>query len=433
MKDFFKVTVYNYIFRIAYLVVTFIAVPISLKYLGTERYGIWQTMMTLIGFVSLTNFGIGNGLRNKVTEYFTNGDKVGLKKVISSAYISLTIISFIILVVSIPLFWFFNYNWIYTNINIAHSEIAISFIIIIIGFVINFVIGLVTSIIYGIHKSHLVTLSQLISSILSLLLTLCVIDTTSRLYVMSIIYSISNILVNIILTIIVYQIDSCYIPSLKLFDKYESKKLYTLGMSFFLLQIVSLFMNTSDSFIVAKLIGASDVTNYSIVNKVFNIIPTLFSIILIQVWSQTTKEATLNKYNNIKKMINKLLLLLIPILGVLIFLVVIFNFISLIWLGEVINVNKLLLISSALYAFFTCTNGIFVNIQNGLGIIRYQIISYTISVIIQFPLAYFLVYRLELGVGGVMLSKSIILFIPTIVNLIHVLAFINKRCRKEKK
>lgn len=25
--------------------------------------------MNIIGFVSLTNFGIGNGLRNKVTEY----------------------------------------------------------------------------------------------------------------------------------------------------------------------------------------------------------------------------------------------------------------------------------------------------------------------------------------------------------------------------
>ncbi|MBI6102240.1 oligosaccharide flippase family protein [Clostridium perfringens] len=433
MKDFLRVTLYNYIFRIAYLAITFMAVPISLKYLGNQRYGIWQTMMSLIGFVSLTNFGIGNGLRNRVTEYFTNDDKIGLKKVISSAYISLTIISFVILVISIPLFWFFNYNWMYSNITISHSEIAIAFIIIIIGFSVNFVIGLVTSIVYGIHKSHLVTLSQLISSIISLLLTLCVINTVSRLYVMSLIYSISNILVNVILTIIVYKIDRCYIPSLKLFDKYESKKLYTLGMSFFLLQIVALFMNTSDSFIVAKLIGATDVTNYSIVNKVFNLIPTLFSIVLIQVWSQTAKEVTLNKYNNIKKMINKLLLLLIPIFIVLIFIVITFNFISLIWLRKIIDVSKLLLISSALYAFLTCINGIFVNIQNGLGIIKYQIISYTIAVIIQFPLAYFLVHNLNLGVGGVMLSKSIILFIPTIVNLIHVVLFINKRCRKEKK
>lgn len=429
-RSFLKVTFYNYLFTMIYIIVTFIAVPITLKYLGTERYGIWQTIMTLIGFVALTNFGIGNGLRNRVTEYFTEDDKVKLKKVISSAYITISVIAVAILIVAIPIFAIFNYNLIYTNINIKHNEIAIAFIITISGFGINFILGLIKSISYGIHKSHLVTLSQLISSIISLILTLFMVGKEPKLYIMAIIYSVSNIIVNIVLSAFIFSLDNKYIPNIKLFDRIESKHLYSLGMSFFILEVMALLMTTSDNFIVAKLVGASDVTNYSIVNKVFNMIPTLFSIILIQVWSNTAKESTLGNYKNIKKMINKLELLLIPTAIVLIILVLLFNIISTIWLGKKINVSFLLIVSSALYAFVTCLNGIFVNIQNGLGIIKYQIISYTIAVILQLPLAYFMVKNLNLGVGGVMLSKFLIIVIPAIINSIHIKLYLKSKCLK---
>ena len=431
MSIFSKVTLYNYVFRIAYLVITFIAVPISLNYLGNERYGIWQTIMNIIGFVSLTNFGIGNGLRNRVTEYYTKDDKISLKKVISSAYISLTFIALLLLIILVPVFYNLNYNLIYSNLNIQHNEIAFAFIITISGFSINFVLGLVTSIIYGIHKSHLVTLSQLISSIISLILTSLLIGKTSNLCFIAVIYSISNIVVNIFLTLMVFRLDKNYIPSIKFFDKVESKHLYTLGMSFFILQIVYLLMNTSDNFIVAKLIGVEDVTDYSIVNKVFNIIPTLFSIILIQLWSQTAKEATLNNYTGIKKIMKKLIKLLIPIGFILILLVLSFDLVTMIWLGYKLDINKLMLICAALHVFLTCFNGIFVNIQNGLGIIKYQTISYSIAALLQIPIAYILVNYCGIGISGVMLCKVIIMLIPSITNCMHIYFLINKKCKTE--
>lgn len=430
-KSFLRVTFYNYIFTGIYILVTFIAVPITLKYLGTERYGVWQTIMTLIGFVGLTNFGIGNGLRNRVTEYLTANENLKLKKVISSAYITIGGVALIIVIIAIPIFSFINYNWIYTDINIQHNELATAFIITILGFGVNFVLGLIKSIAYGVHKSHLVTLSQLISSIIALILTIGMIGKEPKLYMMAIIYSVSNVIVNIILSAFLFKVDKKYIPNIKLFDKVESKHLYSLGMSFFFLEVMALLMTTSDNFIVAKLIGAADVTNYSIVNKIFNMIPTLFSIILIQIWSSTAKEAALENYKKIKDIIRKLLILLVPVLIVLVLIVILFRFIIQIWIRKNIDVSELLIVSSAIYALITCFNGIFVNIQNGLGKIKFQIISYTIAVILQIPLAWFMVKKLNLGVAGVMIAKVMILIIPAVVNSIYIKMYIRKKIRGE--
>ncbi|MGL5152006.1 MAG: lipopolysaccharide biosynthesis protein [Clostridium sp.] len=415
-----KETIYNYIFRIAYLIITFIAVPITFKYLGDERFGVWQTILTLIGFVALSNFGIGNGLRNKVTEYFSKKEVEKLSIIVSSAYKSITVISIIILIVAVPIIINFDFNKIYSDLTINTSEVSIAFIVTIIGFCINFIMGLITSIAYGIQKSHLVTMSQLLASIISLLLTIMVMKTSPNLVIISTIYAICNILVNVILSFMIFKENKSMIPTMKKYNKTEAKILYSIGIGFFILQIASLLMTTSDNFIIAKVIGASDVAEYSIVNKLFNMIPTLYSILLIQVWAQTAKDLALCQYENIKSQVKKLILLLIPIAIVLATMVITFDLITKIWLGKTLEVSKWLILLCALYSFLVCFNGVFVNVQNGFGKIKHQTISYIIAASIQIPLATFFINKLNYGVTGMMLTKVIIMLIPSVINSIHI-------------
>lgn len=433
MKLKVNITIQNYIFRILYLIITFIAVPISLRYLGEERYGVWQTIMTLIGFVSLTNFGVGNGLRNKVTEYFTKKENEKLKKVISSAYISISIISLILLILLVPIFSKVDYSTLYGEISITNKEVAYSFIITISGFLVNFVLGLINSISFGIHKSNLVSFSQLISAVISLILTLIICNTESNLCYIALIYTISNILVNVGISFIIFRKGNEFIPNIKYFEKKECSTLYSLGLGFFLLQIASLLMNTSDNFIVAKMVGISEVANYSIVNKLFNLVPTLYAILLIQVWSQTAKDVINGNYLNIKNSIKKLFKVLILVIVIIFFIVIFFDLITLIWLKRVLDINMVLIISAGLYAILICINGIFVNIQNGLGKIKYQILSYIIAAVIQIPLAYILVNILNLGSAGVMLCKCLIMTIPALVNSIFVIKYINRKIENNEK
>jgi hypothetical protein len=51
------------------ILISFVSVPLTVHYLGTERYGIWLTMSSLLTWMAMTDFGLaGNALVNVISE-----------------------------------------------------------------------------------------------------------------------------------------------------------------------------------------------------------------------------------------------------------------------------------------------------------------------------------------------------------------------------
>ncbi len=68
------------------LAVSIITVPLTLNYLGSERYGMWITMSTLLIWFQLADIGLGNGLTNTVSEAYGNGQKELAQRHVSNAF-----------------------------------------------------------------------------------------------------------------------------------------------------------------------------------------------------------------------------------------------------------------------------------------------------------------------------------------------------------
>ena len=54
--------------RIVTAGVSFIVLPITVRYLGNEGYGLMAAITTVVGWLQFTNMGIGLGLQNALTE-----------------------------------------------------------------------------------------------------------------------------------------------------------------------------------------------------------------------------------------------------------------------------------------------------------------------------------------------------------------------------
>src|SRR5882757_3638825 len=65
---------------------SFALVPLTLHYLDKERYGIWLTIFSLLGWLTFFDIGMGNGLRNKLSEALANNDTRMARIYISTAY-----------------------------------------------------------------------------------------------------------------------------------------------------------------------------------------------------------------------------------------------------------------------------------------------------------------------------------------------------------
>lgn len=70
-----------------------------IKYLGVEQYGVWSTLLSIVSWIVLFDIGIGNGLRNKISESLAQNNKQEAHNYISTAYTIIGSISVILILI----------------------------------------------------------------------------------------------------------------------------------------------------------------------------------------------------------------------------------------------------------------------------------------------------------------------------------------------
>src|SRR5258708_7789225 len=61
-------------------------VPIAVKALGSEAFGLWMTLMSISYMITFADFGVGQGAQNKLSEAFAeNRDDLG-REILATAF-----------------------------------------------------------------------------------------------------------------------------------------------------------------------------------------------------------------------------------------------------------------------------------------------------------------------------------------------------------
>jgi len=95
----------SYIAKGLTILMSFVSVPLTVHYLGAERYGVWLTISSLLLWVALTDFGLaGTALVNVLSEAVGNDDCEAARHYTASAFWTLVAIALVIGVVSAGVF-----------------------------------------------------------------------------------------------------------------------------------------------------------------------------------------------------------------------------------------------------------------------------------------------------------------------------------------
>ncbi|MEL6846581.1 MAG: polysaccharide biosynthesis protein, partial [Bacteroidota bacterium] len=87
-----KQILYSFLIKGGSMLIGFLTVPITLGYIHKEQYGIWITLSSVIGWFSFFDIGLGNGLRNKLSEALAENDLAKARAYVSSTYAILALI-----------------------------------------------------------------------------------------------------------------------------------------------------------------------------------------------------------------------------------------------------------------------------------------------------------------------------------------------------
>jgi O-antigen/teichoic acid export membrane protein len=251
-----------------------ISVPLTVHYLGVERYGLWMTISSTIAFLTFADLGLGNGLLNAVSKANGLDNKTDATTAVSSAFFMLLGISLFLFAI----FWVIYPHVPWDRVFNVTSDIAIresgpAMAILILTFLINMPLGIVQRIQMGYQEGYKNQLWLSGGAVLGLAGVLMVIYLKAGLPWLVLAISGGPLLATLLNGFFLFAYSRPYLfPMWKHFNLSASKNLAGVGLIFFLLQFFAVLGNSADNIVIAQVLGASAVAGYAVTKKLFMII-----------------------------------------------------------------------------------------------------------------------------------------------------------------
>jgi O-antigen/teichoic acid export membrane protein len=286
-----------------------VIVPMTLHYLGRERYAMWAMISSLFMTLNSADLGIGSGLVNLVAAASGKGDERLIKKYVSSGFFMLLAIglgisaTLLIASVFIPMASVFN-----VTSGLARSEAgsAVRAVAAIFGLGMPLLVGLRFQ--EGLQEGFNSYMAQLAGNILALGFALVVVKLELGLPWLVLSLLGGPLVANLGKCIRQFFVSKPWArPSLGDFDLETTRALLKTGVMFFLLNMLTLLGWLGlDPFIIAHVLGpaegAKQVAAYSVVQKLSQI-GFLYWALTQSLWPAYAEAIARRDYNWVRKTI----------------------------------------------------------------------------------------------------------------------------------
>lgn len=399
------------------MILALFLMPAYMEYFHNQQVlGLWFTLLSVLNWILTFDFGIGNGLRNRLAVAAAKKETSEERALISTTYWLSILIAFVFFLGCYAAVSLVNWN---SFFNISVNIIDISVLkkvvfIVLIGIIFQFVLKIITSILLAMQMPSIANSLGFISNLIILVAVLSIktTDDSSNLIVLSYVYLVASNLPLLIMTIIAFSTfmkDSR--PSLKMIDRHMGLAIVKLGMGFFILQILSLALFNMKEFLITWTTAPNLVVEFQVYNRIFNFIVTIAWIALIPIWSAVTEAYTKRDYSWIGSVYQKLKKLMLIVMFFVVILIFSMQPLVDFWLGEnAIEIQKIYSIAFGIYCILYIWWGVVASISNGTGKIKTQLVLSVVGVIINFTMSIIFVHIFNSWIG--VIYANIISMLP---------------------
>jgi len=369
-----------------------ITVPLTVNYLGAERYGLWMTISSVIALMSFADLGLGNGLVNAISHADGKGDTKEAQVDVSSTFFILLSVAFILFFIFLLTYPLIAWNKIFNaQTPIAIKESGPTMMVLVITFLINMPLGIIQRIQVGYQEGYKYQIWLILGSLLSLAGLLISIFLKAGLPWLVLAFSSGPIIATIANGINLFAKRRLYLmPKLKYFDFHVSKKLFKVGLVFFILGLFTLIANSSDNLVIAHTLGVKSVAGYEIVKKIF-MFSMLTQFVIEPLWPAFGEAIQTRDYNWAKKTLTKALIYSISVGAILTLPLLFFGRqIITFWVGKEFTPSWLLLLGFYIFIFLANYGGVMSTFLNSGKLIAKQIIMIGLAATSSFILKIYL-------------------------------------------
>jgi len=396
---------------------TLISLPLAVRYLGAERYGVWATITTTAIWINLLDLGIANTLTNHISRAFALDDKSSAARYFTNA-LALTVGASAIAGTAFA-FVLPRINWI-ALFNVSpvvrpqevNSTVAIAVALMLLGLPCNLASKLLAGY-QELHRNNLTVCAGTVASVIGLALGIALRVSMPTLFVMSAgCLTFANLAV---LLVTVAWAKPWLLPRPSLLDRSVIKELLNSGSSFFLIQVAAVVVFSSDNLVVGHYLGAAEVTPYSVTWRVVGLAAVLQSLIFPALWPAYAEAYARRDYGWIRRTFSLTMKGTVALNLVCALVLVTFGRTLIrVWAGPAAVPTIYLLLAMAVWALISGFMSVESCLLAALNRTREQAVLSIIAAVLNVALSVALVRHIgSLGViGGTILSYLLVLVIP---------------------
>ncbi len=417
--------------KAAALLVMLITVPLTLNYLGPERYGLWMAITGIVAWVGFADLGVGNGILNATARAYGKDDYVAIRKTMSNGLAILGVLGLtiaIIVVVSKPLVpWaaFFN-----VKTELAAREAGGAVVVLVLCLAIAMPLIAVQQVQLGVQQGFVSNTWQLFGSLVALGGVTLAIQLHAGLPWIVLAISGAPVFALLLNALYfssrsgqaLYPIAMC--PTLADLDKQKMSSLIKTGSLFFILQIASVVGYQSDNFIIARILGPEAVTEYAVAMKLFSLPPLLIGMFLTPLWPAYGEAAARGDMAWVRKAFKISVIasaaVSVPVtLGLIVFA----DPLIVMWIGPSVSPSSDLVVGMGVWSVMAVFGGCFAVLLNALHAVKFQVVTAVLMAVANVGLSIYLVSMIGTvgAILGSILATALFITFPYIFYIARIL------------
>jgi len=282
--------------------VTLISLPLAVRYLGAERYGVWATITTTVIWINLLDLGIANTLTNHVSRAYALDDKTAAARYLTNALLLTAGVSAAVGAIFAAIFPRLNWAALFNaGPKVTTSELRLTIVAGAALMLLGLPANLGSKVLAGyqeLHRNNFAVCAGAAASVVGLALGIVLHVSMPVLFVMS---AGCLTFANLATLVVVVWHKPWLLPRPALIGRCAIKELLRSGSAFFLIQVAAVVVFSSDNLIVSHYLGAAEVTPYSVTWKLVGLAAVLQSLMFPALWPAYTEAYVKRDYTWIRR------------------------------------------------------------------------------------------------------------------------------------
>jgi O-antigen/teichoic acid export membrane protein len=275
-----------------------ITVPLTVRYLGAERYGAWMTISGVLVFLGFGDFGLASSLTNALGRAFGENDRDSARRYVTTTLAALSVVAILFVVAGIafaaPLA---HAMFPKVDDSLLRNEIVPALVIALSIFALNFPLLVTNRVLAAYQENATANIWIMASSVANLIGILIVIAFHGGLPALLLGSAGSGLVVNAISSVWLFGWHKPWLaPTRSAADLKFARELFSTSWRFFIMNTGWLVNSQTDNIIISHYLGPAAVTPYSVTFRLFAYATLIQALAYPSIWPAYTEAATRKDY-----------------------------------------------------------------------------------------------------------------------------------------